>query len=75
MAAWKTARGPACHTRGETRVRWRKREDGLEESAQFVREQQITLVAHSTGGAGLGQFQPVGMPLAITRPIKYNLKA
>lgn len=25
-----------CHTHGETRVRWRKREDGLEECVQFV---------------------------------------
>jgi hypothetical protein len=25
-----------CHARGGTRVRWRKREDGLEESVQFI---------------------------------------
>ena len=25
-----------CHERGETRVRWTRREDGLEESVQFV---------------------------------------
>ena len=30
------ATGSTCHERGETRVRWRKREDGLEECVQFV---------------------------------------
>jgi hypothetical protein len=39
-----------CHARGETRVRWRTREDGLEESVQFVPGYNCT----RTGGQGHG---------------------
>jgi hypothetical protein len=39
-----------CHTRGDTRVRWRKREDGMEESVQFVPGYNCPV----TGGQGHG---------------------
>jgi hypothetical protein len=39
-----------CHDRGETRVRWRRREDGLEESVQFVPGYNCPV----TGGQGHG---------------------
>jgi hypothetical protein len=36
MGGMENGARPTCHTRGETRVRWRRREDGLEECVQFV---------------------------------------